>query len=360
MINNISKKGIVLSAMILTAAMAVTAQNSQITFSRQDVTVRQAVAEIMEQTEYVFVINHNDFNIDHQVLLSDNTLSLTSALDQLLADTNREYLVKGHHVILSPTPPRPDKSQSANPPKVRQNDFERDIRNYEIRREALDEPLVTFEDGGVRYDTIRTLIPHDGIFIYPDQSKIPAGFGEHDAGYPFAPHRPSIALKTNLLYGLGTLTPNLGIEVSLGQRTSIELMGSWNPWNRKGLRNNNKKLTHWIVKPEFRYWLSEPLNGHFFGIHAFYWRYNIGGHEVPLLFEKEFRNDGNAVGVGVSYGYHWMWSHRWGMEFNIGFGYAHMQYYKSECARCSDKLGDFQKSYFGPTSAGIKLVFIIK
>ncbi len=356
MINNIFKKGIVLFAMILMAATAVTAQNRQlITFSRQDITIRQAVAEIMEQTDYVFVINHSDFNIDRKVLLNDSTLLLTSALDQLLADSGRAYIIKGLHIIFSPMPPQPTTLQG------KPNNFEHDVRNYERRKSDIDKPDVTFEEAGVRYDTIRTIIPHDGIFTYPDRSIVPYSFGSPVDDYPFATSRmPVVALKTNLLYGIGTLTPNLGMEVVVGKRTSIELMGSWNPWNRRGRRDNNKKLTHWIVKPEFRYWLQEPLHGHFFGAHAFYWRFNIGWHDIPLLFEKEFRNDGNAIGAGLSYGYHWMWNHRWGMEFNLGFGFAYMRYTKSDCPRCSETIGDFRKSYFGPTSAGIKLVFIIK
>lgn len=38
-----------------------------------------------------------------------------------------------------------------------------------------------------------------------------------------------IAAKTNLLYG-STTTPNLGLEFGLGQRTTLEFTGAYNPW----------------------------------------------------------------------------------------------------------------------------------
>lgn len=169
-----------------------------------------------------------------------------------------------------------------------------------------------------------------------------------------------VAVKTNLLYGAGTLTPNLGVEIGLGKRTTLDLRGSYNPWNLKGSETDNKKLVHWIVQPEFRYWLCQKFNGHFFGVHALYAQYNVGGHDVPMLFDKEFRYEGNAIGGGISYGYHLMLGKRWGAEFNAGVGVAAMKYDKYDCPKCGDKVGTFDKTYFGPTKAGITLIYLIK
>ena len=39
-----------------------------------------------------------------------------------------------------------------------------------------------------------------------------------------------IAIKTNLLYGAYTYTPNLSLEVGLGKRSTLDLGGGYNPW----------------------------------------------------------------------------------------------------------------------------------
>jgi len=172
-----------------------------------------------------------------------------------------------------------------------------------------------------------------------------------------------IAVKTNLLYGATTLTPNLGVEVGIGERTTIEVMGGYNWFNLDGTKNDNKKLVHWLIQPEFRYFLCESFNGHFFGFNAMYSQYNIGGHELPMLFgkgSKSYRHEGNAYGAGFSYGYQLPIHTKWSVEFNVGVGYMRMKYDQYDCVDCGDiKEKGKTKNYFGPTKAGIKLVFLI-
>ena len=40
--------------------------------------------------------------------------------------------------------------------------------------------------------------------------------------------------------------------------------------------------------------------------------------DIPLLFEKEYRYEGIAVGGGLTYGYFMPFSKRWGAEFTDG------------------------------------------
>ena len=178
-------------------------------------------------------------------------------------------------------------------------------------------------------------------------------------------HAQKVAVKTNLLYGAGTLTPNLGVEFGLGKRTTLDLSGGFNPWNVEEAADN-KKWAHFLIQPEFRYWLCERFNGHFFGVHGLYSEYNIGGIEIPNifgsdpLFNKNNRYEGSAYGGGLSYGYHWMWGKRWGMEFTLGVGAVYTTYDKYGCDMCADHVGTGDKLYFGPTKAGITLVYLIK
>lgn len=253
----------------------------------------------------------------------------------------------------------------------------------------------------VRYDTIRRSVPHSGVFTYPSRTFTPVWGGRSVStttpalvptprpvpivttptttypSYPESrvraarPERPtpsSFAIKTNLLYW-ATLTPNLGFEIGLSPNLTLDLSGGYNPWDdnkttgEEGAEievEDQKRLVHWVIKPELRYWLKDRFKGHFFGVHAFYTDYDVGGYDIPQLFEKEFYYDGNAFGGGITYGYHWRWSDRWAMEFNIGVGVAAMDYTKKECANCGLDVGQFKKTYFGPTNAGIKLIFMIK
>ena len=178
-------------------------------------------------------------------------------------------------------------------------------------------------------------------------------------------HAQQAAVKTNLFYGTSTLTPNLGVEFGLGTRTTLDIAAGYNPWNLEGTATDNKKWIHYLVQPEFRYWTCERFNGHFFGLHGLFSQFNVGGIKVPSLFgdpifEKDFRYEGTAYGGGISYGYHWMWSRHWGMEFTLGIGVAYLTYDKYECETCGNVIGKENKTYFGPTKAGITLVFLIK
>ena len=172
----------------------------------------------------------------------------------------------------------------------------------------------------------------------------------------------NVAIKTNLLYGGVALTPNIGVEIGLGKNTTIDVVGGYNWFNLEGLKNNNKKLAHWIVQPEFRYYLCERFNGHFFGFHGLYSQYNIGGYELPMLFGKgsrNFRHSGTSYGAGLSYGYQLILGKRWNLELNVGAGYMRMEYDKYNCERCGDFVGTESNNYFGLTKAGISIIFLI-
>lgn len=54
-------------------------------------------------------------------------------------------------------------------------------------------------------------------------------------------------------------TPNLGVELGLGRATTLDISGNYNPFEK----NDGKMFKHWLVQPEFRYWLCERFNGTF-------------------------------------------------------------------------------------------------
>ena len=173
-----------------------------------------------------------------------------------------------------------------------------------------------------------------------------------------------VSVKTNLLYGGLTGTPNLGAEFGLSPRLTLDVSGGYNPFGLSGSKADNKKLVHWIVQPELRYWTCRRFGGHFFGVHALYSDYNISGKKLPLLFgsgSQAYRFQGTAVGGGLSYGYQWVIGKHWNIEFTLGAGAVYMKHDKYDCARCGDKIRSGQRRmYYGPTKAGITLVYVIK
>lgn len=77
-----------------------------------------------------------------------------------------------------------------------------------------------------------------------------------------------LAIKTNLLYD-ATTTPNLGAEVRVGSRSTVNLVYGLNPWKFSSKTHGQRKAEHWVVMPEYRWWTCSPFNGHFLGVHAF-------------------------------------------------------------------------------------------
>lgn len=168
------------------------------------------------------------------------------------------------------------------------------------------------------------------------------------------------AIKTDLLYG-ATLTPNLGFEVGLTPKTTLEVAFGYNGWGKSGANFEEKQWNHFLGKLEYRYWLSERFDRHFVGLCALYADYHVGraGILPSLFFRKEYFYKGTAVGGGLSYGYRWQWNERWGMEFNVAVGMIYMEYDRTVCAECDEEPIRYEKYYFGPTVAGIKLFYMI-
>jgi hypothetical protein len=185
-------------------------------------------------------------------------------------------------------------------------------------------------------------------------------------GGPKADH--NFAIKTNLLYA-ATMTPNIALEMGLSQRFTLELSAGYNGWGNFWVPENHdpevaqRQLDHILGRAEGRWWFRERFDGHFLGLSTLYADYKVNGMDVPLLFEKDYRYDGNAIGAGLSWGYRWRWSGTVGLEFSLGVGVVSMRYDKFLCTTdCSGsaEVQRFSKVYLGPTNAGMKLYFMIK
>ncbi len=154
-----------------------------------------------------------------------------------------------------------------------------------------------------------------------------------------------VAVKTNALYWLAT-TPNLGVEVALAPRVTLDISGAYNPWTF----SDGKKMRFWLVQPEARYWFCGKFEGHFIGLHAHAAQY-FGGF-------GRHRYDGYLAGGGFTYGYDWILSPHWNLEAALGVGYARLWYKQSDRKPCMRGYENRHKNYFGPTKIAVSFVYI--
>lgn len=120
-----------------------------------------------------------------------------------------------------------------------------------------------------------------------------------------------MALKTNLVYD-ATTTINLGYEVALNKKTTLDIWVNYNPWTLGhkwvGLYENElavpsasaskreAKLKHFMIQPEVRWWLCEKFNGHFFGAHLHGGLFNVGA--INLFGWGRYKDaSGNYLGT---------------------------------------------------------------
>ena len=161
------------------------------------------------------------------------------------------------------------------------------------------------------------------------------------------------AVKTNLLHG-ATATPNLALEFGMGRKTSLELYGGYNWFDWE----SGKKWKHYIVQPEFRWWFCERFARSFVGLHLHAGEFNVGG-TGPFTILKNNRYEGWFYGAGVSFGHQWILGKRWGLEAEIGVGYARMEYDRFPCGNCQPKNESGHYNYFGPTRVSLALVYYL-
>lgn len=169
------------------------------------------------------------------------------------------------------------------------------------------------------------------------------------------------ALKTNLLSD-GFLNINLGAEVGLAKRWTLEADGEFNDWKL----SHNRMWKHWAAQPEARYWFCDRFGGHFIGLHVHGGQYNIGGFDgwynilgTDATKLKDSRYEGWFIGGGFSYGYDFILGRHWNLEGEIGIGYSYTRYDRYECEVCNKRVEHGKShNYVGPTRLAINLVYL--
>jgi hypothetical protein len=167
-----------------------------------------------------------------------------------------------------------------------------------------------------------------------------------------------ICIKNNVLYD-AALIPNLSLELTASDKMSVDIDAAYNPFQI----SDTKKWKMIMFQPELRFWTFKKYAGSFWGIYMGYKYFNIGGIDwnIPSFGNlSTSRVQGSAYDAGISFGRQWILSTRWGFETFLGLGYSKLVYDKYVCGKCGEKLGNYNDNYFGPSKAGVALIYMLK
>lgn len=202
----------------------------------------------------------------------------------------------------------------------------------------------------VCYDTPIPLTveqPHVSIPYYP-QTELAL---TPQIGTGASPRQWVFALKNNLLF-TAILTANLGFEVQLYEHLSLDIPVWYSPYD---LFSPRRKIRLLATQPEVRWWIGNVMEGHFIGLHT-----HIAGFNIALNDYARYQDPNHALwGMGISYGYALPIdkSGHWGLEFNIGVGFAEYSYDAYRNCDNGMRFTSGQAWYWGITRAGITLSY---
>lgn len=93
-----------------------------------------------------------------------------------------------------------------------------------------------------------------------------------------------VGVKTNLVMDAMKII-NLGAEVGLSKKLTLDLYANYNPWKYK----DQKMMKMLAIQPELRYWFCDKFNGHFVGFHVHGGVYQAAAINMPWGIWPELR-----------------------------------------------------------------------
>lgn len=181
----------------------------------------------------------------------------------------------------------------------------------------------------------------------------PAPAAEQPAAAPASTYR--FAVRTNVLYD-ALLLPTVGVEWRVNRDWGVKLDGSLSWWD--GSAGKVQKI--WLLNPEVRWYLLRDKR-FYVGVSGSYGRYNLYKYALGGLFSNDTGYQGSLWSAGAVVGYQLRLSRRFSVDFNLGLGYTRSEY---DSFGITDgvriyKERDRTKNFWGPTQAGISLVWTI-
>ena len=170
---------------------------------------------------------------------------------------------------------------------------------------------------------------------------------------PTAMQAQKWSVKTNLLSDALTV-PSVSSEHRISLRWTACLDVEWMPF----YQSSDRYLRTFKLQPEAHYWFRAPFTGPFVGP-AFSWRlFNIG--DLPVFHTSGGRAQGFMIGGGITAGWHFTLSNRWGLEPTVTLGYAYVSNKRYDVPRSRAPLDRWKGNYVGPLSGALHLVYMLK
>lgn len=172
------------------------------------------------------------------------------------------------------------------------------------------------------------------------------------------------SVKVNIPFWL-TGSPNVGIEYTLTRQLTVNGEVLWMPYMFKKHEEVFRALQatvdfRYYVNPR-NYYTNDSWDGFYIGPYAMFGNFNVGLLKHGDV-SQSYRRQGWGVSGGISTGYKFAFGNRWGLDLNIGLGYAHLQYDKYLLG------GEYVafpverkkvKNWIGPTKFGVNLSYNI-
>lgn len=168
------------------------------------------------------------------------------------------------------------------------------------------------------------------------------------AAIPARVNAQRLALKTNALDYVA-LEPNLAFEARLSRTLSIQLGVGACPLSKS---IGDVKLTNFKIEPELRYWFNRPMARHFMAL-------SMGAYDYSYRW-KETYFSGDAVSVGLSYGYALVLNRHWNMEAEVGVGIATVKAKKYKEWESVPKASNYSKVMPVPVRLALNFSYIFE
>ncbi|NDW12076.1 DUF3575 domain-containing protein [Bacteroides sp. 214] len=151
-------------------------------------------------------------------------------------------------------------------------------------------------------------------------------------------------LHFNLLHWL-TLTPDLGLELTLNQQLTLLVRGTYTDWSWK---DDERSFYFWRLNPEVRYYWK-PQRSFYTGA-----EFHTGSFDIKL---NDTGRKGDFIGGGLTFGYVLYVNNSLAFDFNLGLGYTKLDYDKYVLKGYN--VESRKRNVWGPTQAGVSLVWKI-
>ncbi len=158
-----------------------------------------------------------------------------------------------------------------------------------------------------------------------------------------APYR--LAVRANLLRW-ATLAPDAGAEWRISRSVGVAVDGTWTSWCWSG---KDRRYALWEVNPEVRWYLGEAK------------RWYVGAAFKAGSFNYKLSGtgrQGDLTGGGATGGCRLDLGRALSLDFSLGLGCVHADYEEYEVVSgVRVRRGDGTRNWWGPTQAGVTLVW---